>query len=608
MPYNRYYTEFTDENDWQYTLYILPSNANAGVSQNNLSTLTAFDLVELPDEFLMQKDLTIETELGEIPAGIVSQVMSLQVNIASLQGTNAFDELRECLLRGTVQNTPVYKSDGTSNQQSNSIIFARFNTFILMVNDGSGARPIFIGCQKFAAENELTINKLSEIIMMKIECFDVFRSMAEQITKENWLAYFGLGDKTYQINYGNSYSADADERYKKIYVGKGYYLTPDALSGIIAIDYAIDRFDFRVNTFENLKAQIDIMMTEFMRSITWNINSLCSVPVLFSKAWTFYAPRADGQSTYGGVIQKPAFVNEIIKWEQFDSSGRILGGAIFDETAFAKYKNFYEVFVALVENSLEIYRMNYAHSTVTGFFSVAYTSDFIRPLAGSGITFDSQNTYSDVKFKLFQETVKSASTSVSTLQGEKDTKKFLYQEGTSSDNGKDVELIFHNLPSPTNRKSSNRFDEGNNTIYERNAINAGMIVWNNDGNIRRVDTQCQFKYSNTDAILLDYEIYESFNPVNVQQIIEQQNAGLPLTIAKGIVESLGDAKQCVVEFKAKHSLVGFEDVGANCTVNLNDLNPLITKIYNANTGTGVITSHKLDVYSGTVDISVRMHG
>ncbi len=66
MPYNRYYTEFTDENDWQYTLYILPSNANAGANQTNLSTLTSFNLVELPDDFLTERDTDeITLEYGD---------------------------------------------------------------------------------------------------------------------------------------------------------------------------------------------------------------------------------------------------------------------------------------------------------------------------------------------------------------------------------------------------------------------------------------------------------------------------------------------------------------------------------------------------------------
>lgn len=606
MPYNRFYSEFTDEHGWQYTLYILPSNANAAVSQANLSTLTDFTLVELPDDFLM-KDIKIETELGEIPAGLVSQVMSINVNIAALQGTNSFDELRECLLRGTVATGVAYQSNGTMQPQGTaSIQFDRFNTFILMVNDGSGARPIFIGCQKFSAENELTITKLSDVCMMKIECFDVLRSMTEQIQAIHWAEYMLFQDP-YSIDYGNSYSANCNARYDKIQIGTAFYTSPDALSGNAAYDFAIDKFNFTVNTFENLKAQIDTMLTSVMRSITWNVSSVATVPILFAKAWTFYQQRLYADDTYGMQITKPAFVNEIIQW-QADGTGRRLGGAIYDNTAFGKFNNFYEVFTALVENSLEIYRLNLSYSSVNGFFGIAYTSDFIRPLTGSGITFNSQNIYSDIKFKLFQETVKSAESSVSTLQGEKDTKTFPYQEGTSSDNGKDVELIFHNLPSATNRKMSSRYDSAGSVIHERNAINAGTILFNNSGSIEKVDTECRFKYSNTDAIQLTYPIYQVDGEVNTQMIIEQQNAGLPLTIAKGIVKSLGDAKQCVVEFKAKHTLVGFEDVGTNCTINLNDLNPLITKIYNANTGTGVITQHKLDVYSGTCDISVRMYG
>jgi hypothetical protein len=105
---------------------------------------------------------------------------------------------------------------------------------------------------------------------------------------------------------------------------------------------------------------------------------------------------------------------------------------------------------------------------------------------------------------------------------------------------------------------------------------------------------------------LNYEVIERDDAVTVQHIIEQQQAGVPYTIAYALVKSLGDSKQVDLEFKTRHSICGFEDVGANCTINLNDLNPLVTQIYNANTGTGVITKHKLDVYSGSVDISIRM--
>lgn len=602
MGYNRYYTQFEDENAWQYTLYILPTNANINDLQLYLdSTLTTFTLVELPDDFLM-KSMSLETELGEIPVGLVSQVLTLNVNLASLQGTTALNELRECLLRGTMQTSSPYQSDGYVN---NVLEIPRFNTFILMVNDGSGDRPVFVGCQKFAAENELTLTKLDSVINFKIECFDVMRFICENIAGNSYAqSFLAIGSNANSLDYGNGYSIARNTRYNDILVGTAYYYSPDASNAYQANDTCIDKYSMNVNTFANLKTLIDAMLTSFMRGITWNTSASISIPVPFEKAWSFYAPRQTVNDSVGGVIGKPAFVSEIYKDENGISS--LKGGAIIDATAFGKFKNFYEVFLGLVENTLEIYRIGYSYSFVTGAFGVVYTSDFIRPLTGSGITFAQSNIYSDVKMKLFQETVKSAESSVSTLQGEKDSKVFQYQEGTSSDNGKDVELIFHNLPSPTGRAFTD--DLGSyGLITRKHSINAGMIVWNDSGTIKKPDTQCQFKYSNTNAISLDYDKLEDDGNVNVQMILEQQQAGVPYTIAYALVKALGDSKQVDLEFKTKHSICGFEDVGTNCTINLNDINPLITQIYNANTGTGVITKHKLDVYSGSVDISIRMY-
>jgi hypothetical protein len=603
MPYNRYYTQFEDENAWQYTLYILPSNANTGAGSTNVNSLSTFNLVELPDDFLM-KSMSIETELGELPAGLVSQVMTLNVNLAALQGTNDLNDLRSALLRGTTQTGFPYNADGSADTL---LTFYRFNTFILMVNDGSGDRPVFIGCQKFAAENELTLTKLDSVINFKIECFDVMRFICENIVGDFWANYF-LANGTTNTNvldYGNGYSIARNTRYNDVFVGSAYYFSPDATVAYQANDTAIDKFSFIVNTFNNLKTLIDSMLSEYLRSITWNASSSVSVPIPFGKAWTFYAPRLTVDDSVGGVIARPAFVSEIYKDE--DGITSLKGGALIDATAFGKFQNFYEVFSALVENTLEIYRINLSYSSITGAFGISYTSDFIRPLTGSGITFNQSNVYSDIKMKLFQESVKSAQTSVSTLQGEKDTKTFQYQEGVSSDNGKDVELIFHNLPSPTGRSITGSLSAEGRAIARKNSINAGMIVWNDSGTIKKPDTQCQFKYSNTDAISLDYTKLQDDGNVNVQMILEQQQAGIPYTIAYALVKALGDSKQVDLEFKTKHFICGFEDVGANCTINLNDLNPLVTQIYNANTGTGVITKHKLDVYSGSVDISIRMY-
>ena len=253
MSYNRFYTEFEDAQGWQYTLYILPSNANTGQGTNNLSTLTSFTLVELPDDFLM-RDLKVETELGEIPAGLVSQVMNLTCNIASLQGSQTFDDLRECLLRGNVQQGNPYQ---TSQYINNQFYFPRFNTFILMCNDGSTTKPIFIGCQKYSAENELTVSKLDNVLEFKIECFDVMRFICESLNGTSYLPYyFSLQNNSTVLNYGNGYSVARNTEYKEMSTGTAYFVSQyDQDAGIAfrtSADFAIDKFSFDVNTFEKI--------------------------------------------------------------------------------------------------------------------------------------------------------------------------------------------------------------------------------------------------------------------------------------------------------------------------------------------------------------------
>lgn len=599
MAYKRYYSEWQDEQGWDYTLYILPSNANAP----NVDPLdSSFTLVELPDDLVM-KSMKLETELGEIPVGLVSQTLTMTLNIASLQGTNDFDSLREQLLRGTTTAGVPYDASGNGNFGG---LFQRFNTFILMCNDGSGAKPIFIGCQKYAAENELTVNKLSEILAYKIECFDVMRCIGESIRHELFVLYMSLGtagdnpilSSTVSIDFGDSFSQNSNVKQDKIKLYGDAY-TDSSGNARTAVDTSPGGIMFTVSTFEKMQGLFNQMLTQYMRALTWNVNSAMTIPVPFAKAWTFYKPRANYATTPNVIVTKPAYVSEIFAITDgvvYDTT-KILGGAHYDPNALGKSKNVYEILKSIVENSLENYRIAYSWSQVNGSFSATYTADFLRPLTGTGITFDSTNIFGDIKFKLFQETVKSADVSCTTLQGEKDNKEFPYEEqGTSGDNGKDLEIVFHNLPSASGRKSDGT---------TRYAINAGMIVWNSVDGIYKVDTTCQFKYSNTDAIKLNYT--DVPNDVGAGMIIEQQTAGMPYTIAYGLVKALGNAKETELSFKTKHSVCGCEDVGSSCTINMNDLNSLITKIYNANTGTAVITKHSLDVYSGTVDIQARMY-
>lgn len=610
MPYTRYYRDWNDELGTQYRLLIIPTNANIGESQSNLASLTTFSLVQLPADAIMES-MKLSTELGEIPSGLVSQTLELNINLASLQGTNALNDLRECLLRGTMQKGYPYKSDNTAL----GFQFDRFNTFVLYANYGSGLTPIFIGCQKFSAENELTAGKLDNVVNYKIECFDALRAIAEQIPPL-WYGYyyFSTYEKTTSIDYGNSYSEALNVPKRNMFAGWYEFTNTDnVLHDEPAIDYAIQGYAFHTNTFNYLKSLMDEMLTQFMKSIFWNTTSTMTVPIPFARAWTFYKKRNSYKGARGSAITRPAFVSEITKISDAGVNCGVFvkGGAIIDNTALGKNENFYETFKALVENTLEIYRVVYAYSSVSDLHSMTMQSDYIRPQTGSGITFTNLNIYSDVKFKMFQETVRSAKTSVSTLTSEKDTKTFPFQKGTSSDNGIDIELMFHNLPSASNRNSlTDYYDEETKSIvvaWSRSAINCGVIVENDNGNISRIDTDCDFKYSATDVVNLPVEyVDEKASGVATLMIKEQQTGGIPQTISEAIVTALGDEGQVECSFKTVGTLAQYQNVGMNCTVNINSINPLLTKIYNANTGTGVIQKHELDCKTGMADIVVRM--
>jgi hypothetical protein len=604
MPYYRYYTDFTDELGMSYRLLIYPSNANNDNASPWLTDLTSYILTELPDEFL-SREMKLETELGEIPCGLVSQTLTLTVNIAALQGTAALDSLRTSLLKGTTQKGYAYD---TSSFFESGWQYDRFSTFVLLQTNNGSTVPVFIGCQKYSAENELQIQKQSNVVSYKIECFDILRCITESMPNSLYYDYFGAIYNPTNIDFGSGVQ-ESTYVHNEVLVGQGYYLSPDALQSIYAKDKLIDGYELYIDTFDNLRTKINKVLTSYMKSFVWSTGSLISLPVLFARAWTFYRLRYDYASGAGAIITKPAFIAEIWRRRQSNDTWyrEQAGGVFYDPTGFAKEGNFYELLKSLIENSLEIYRPVYSWSSISDWFSVSYAADFLRPLTGSGITFNNANVYSDLSFKLFQETVKSAETSCSTLTGEKDSKVFPYSEqGTSGDNGKDLEIIFHNLPSPTGRTEQN---ENYDRVFRKNSINCGMIIFNDvpGKKLERVDTRCQFKYSNTDAISLEYNEIEEEGAVNVQMIREQQEAGLPYTLSYGLVKALGDARQAEIKFTTLHTLGNYSIVGTNATINLASFNTLLSDLYNSSNATGVIVKHEANIYEGTVEITMRTY-
>ena len=168
-----------------------------------------------------------------------------------------------------------------------------------------------------------------------------------------------------------------------------------------------------------------------------------------------------------------------------------------------------------------------------------------------------------------------------------------------------VFTVCSNVLTIGSHKSSELDDE--NFAWGRAAINCGIIVENDNGTVSRIDTDCDFRFSATDIVNLPVEyVDEKVSGVATLMIKEQQTGGIPQTISEAIVTALGDEGQVECSFKTIGTLAQYQHVGMNCTMNINSINPLLTKIYNANTGTGIIQKHELDCKSGMADIVVRM--
>ena len=605
MNITRYNTTWQSDNGFNWRLYIIPSHDYIDAVDTITSGYAAD--VSLPNSFLLE-NMSLNTELGEIPAGLVSQTLEIEINLASLQGTNALNDLRTQLLRGTSYTLYPIKSSGVFAVTN---FFDCFNTFILQTDYGTGTyETVFIGCQKFAAENELNITPLDNVVPYKIELFDVVRCIGEMITPTFWTEE--LKAQNTNINWGGGYSQNEQTEHKKLRSGTTYAEVIPGYPRSGAIDVTVEPYIFYATTFDRYNAKVNEMYAGHLRALIPNYSNVVSTPVPFSKAWTFYKNRLDLDDTLTAV---PAlgYIAEI----KNTRTGKTDGGPHVDKNAFGAFKNYHEVFRLMAEQSMEIYRLNYAYSAIAGWYSATYTADYALPSTKSGtdpngILFTTTNIISDVKLKLLQETLAEATANAKTITGDKDTQEFTAgSQGTSGDNSKDLQVIFHNLTLATGRgvQYLSGYEADDDAGYNgRPGIGCGQLIYNDNGIIRKVDTQCRvnWNYGFTEPAVSSVE--GLFNQVNGAIIKEQQEAGLPLTLATAMVTILSDPKQAVAEFTTIAETVKYTDVGKECRIDFNALNPLLTAIYNANTARGVITSHKHNINTNEVQLTIRVHG
>lgn len=594
MSTKRYVTTWTSEDSIAWKLYIIPSDADY-ITGGSCTDIT------LPSDFLL-RDMTLDTELGAIPSGVVSQVLKINVNIASLQNNTDLNNLRAQLLKGTTTKKEPLKSDGSNFLTSAELTteekqFDCFNTFILQYNDGSGYKVAFIGCQKYSAENELEITALDNVVKFGIEIFDIFRCIGEIISPKIWCS--ALACNSDNVIYSSVLTQPENTSVPWYYIGNYLYET-----NITAFDVLRGDYEAYVSTFDRLKTKISTMYTAYMRAILSKLNCSFTSNQFFCNTEIF-----KNWSGYNIAPEKLCYIAEI--WEIKDKQRKLVGGAHYDNTLFEQFTNFFEVYKMILEGSLEIARPSYSFTAGTpDSYSVTMIASNPYPILPTpNIQFDQTSTYGSLKVKMFSEALNQVKVAVTSIKGNNDTDSFEYgKQGTSGDNSKDLKIMFHNVPIISNRTVRPDIEYDGKSTYSRTTVNAGTIYYyDTDLKLipRRVNTNLQIFFGGED-FGLSYTTPPYLKRPEYQMLLEQQESGLPTTIAQAMVNFLGRSKQAEGTLTTTFTIAQFNDVGTRVLVDLEDYNSLLSDIYDTGQVLAVLTAHSHKIYEGMADITIRI--
>ena len=630
---NKYYTTWTSDDSQMYKLEIIPSHT----ANDARDTFTSgFVNTQLPNDFLL-KDMTFEATLGDIPIGIATQTLKVTFNLgADGAGVADFAVFINKLLRGT--DSKAAPVDSTNNIVGTSDFqFDCFNTVILSRSDNGGAtyNPIFIGCQKYSAENELKLTKLSPVINYSVEFYDIARCIGEIIKPITWFYY--LRCKHELVSYGSKCTTSQyeDKQYTAIDIAYHFGQQPSNFTYLLSY-YNYNRFpqkfSYKIQTLRSFITKMDTMYTDHMCAI------LCSSVNFYFETYnqtvlftTLSTPTIAGSSL--NQFDDVCIISEVNLQGFADPEfsyiyGDCVGGILKDVDGFGQYTNFHEVINNILENFLFKGTQTYAFSS--GSYQCEVRLETMISNVNSNFTVQQSTVYDSIIFKMFNETLNTCKAVISNVKGDRDTTDWTFsKQTTSGDNSKDLKLLFHNLPLLTNS-----YDQINDVFNPppperigidaakrnvRNTINAGTLCYlSEDEIVRKVDTDCKVRYR--PSTFLNKKLAIDRNKTFEQQvIIEQQNNGMPLNICYAIVYAMSQNSLKLLEFTTtskpndNENLRGIEPMNFGYAVNISYANlnailgswdvpsPAISSI-------GTIINYSLNIYSGMTDVKVLAHG
>ena len=613
---NKYYTTWTSDDSQMYKLEIIPSHNQIDTADTHTN---GFVNTLLPSDFLL-RDMSLDLDLGDVPVGLMSSTLKMNFNIgADGTGVANWSILINKLLRGSdSSNWPVHDNWVPIDFLGYNV-FQCFNTYILSRSDNNGATyvPIFIGCQKFAADNEVTLTKLSPVITLSIECYDITRCIGEMIRPETWFIF--LKSTSDLVDYGSKCSTlvKEDKEYHEIQIGSHNQV---GSLKMFLTDRLTNGLTFKIQTFEQLSVKIAYMYKSYMRAIlcqevNWSMGSFFYKMTKFfsQKTWTTPASELTNQNLtvcYISEINQVGYSNNTLPIIY----GNCIGGMLIDKEGFGQYSNFHEILVALQENFMQKTTYSYSINNTPQIDILLVTDIAIPQQSVIQTSFQARQStvYDNIKFKLFNETLNTCKAVVSNIQGDSDTTEWSNSlQTTSGDNSKDLKYMFHNLPLLTYRNNTMTGidDSGNQFLdYYRNTINIGTLVYlSEDGVVRKVDSKCKTDW-NYDYVDFSYTI-DTSQGIAQQIITEQQKSGLMQNACFAIVQFMGLATFKLAEFRTRQALLRPETFGGWGTIEYDNLNPIISNWDpNDTLARGTVTKYTLDIYSGMADVTMMVNG
>lgn len=520
----KYRHTWTDANRWEWTLFIFTWHA----SQEPYPGTVQF--VPLPEKSVLSDSFSFTAEIGDIPAGIVSGSAKITFNLDALTGSTALEQLREALLKPIYYNAQPLTDTGAYFQPEGKVFqIPVHNLFYINVDkqDGNGAQGFASYCQKPTPNNELTISSLP-LTPYTIELYDAFRVIGECIKPDLWQAAL----------------APTEAQEVRTSFVNGYYVRSSSEGRIPAYTLLPNGAYFKVQKFDTLRDKIKTLYESILRVFSHNLGATVNIPSFFRNITLYEAKQFSGIP--GTVTGDDLFyIAEI--WAQVAENGqrfyKRIGGVHYDKQAgWPAFASFHDVLKNLAENCGELWSVNVSFEQ---FITVTAQKMFNGALIGHQIDRDTVLNDSDVKFSINAGNgVRKCTVTVQGLTGELNIKesKALAPSGTDNDTGKDLKIIFHNLPVISGK-------DGNTGVglIDQVYMHPGTLLYRFSG---------QVQYSRPSGRVIVNDGVDSYTfapaefssiPFTAEQIAEQQNSCLPFALANLYVNALSRPGQFTVE-------------------------------------------------------------